>query len=67
MAVLRTRRKVLGRKKCVSSVPINNGRVIASDSRRIAQINRELRRKCEIQRQNDADASAIAATLYAGL
>lgn len=66
MVVLRARRKVLGRKKCVSSVPIKNGRIIASDSKRIAQMNRELRRKCEVQRQNDADASAIAAILYAG-
>lgn len=45
MAVLIIHERVLGKHKRLSSVPIKNGQVIASDSKRIAQINRELRKK----------------------
>lgn len=64
MAVLIIHERVLGKHKRLSSVPIKNGQVITSDSKRIAQINRELRKKCELQRQNDAEAAVAAESLF---
>lgn len=66
MAILRTKRKILGRANDNTGVRVNNARVVPADQNRIAMVNHELRKKCEKQRQNDADASIIAATLYAG-
>ena len=59
------RRKVLGRPCELSDLHTIKGRVIASDSKRIAIINRELRIKSEKQRQNDAEALIIAKSLIA--
>lgn len=66
MAVTKMRREVLGRKKSTSCIRIKNGRVIISDPKIIAEMNSESIKKSEKQRQNDTDALAIAARLYAG-
>lgn len=66
MGVIKTRHEVLGRKKRTSCVKIKNGRVIISDPKIIAEMNSESIKKSEKQRQNDTDALAIAARLYAG-
>lgn len=63
--MVKTKRKVLGRSNDISDIYTINGRVIPADYKRIASINRELRKKCEKQRQNDAEALVIASTMYA--
>ena len=66
MAVIRQRRKVLGRKEDNTSISLGKGRIISSDPKRIAIINRELWKKCEEQRANDVEAEIIAKELWAG-
>lgn len=66
MAVTRQRRKVLGRKEDNTCVMIGKGRIIPSDPKRIAAINTELRKKCEEQRKNDAEAAISARKMWAG-
>ena len=60
MAVIRQRRKVLGRKEDNTFILLTKGRIIPSDPKRIARINRELREKVEIQKQLDAEAEIWA-------
>ena len=66
MAVIRQRRKVLGRTEDNTCVSLGKGRIIPSDSKRIAAINRELRIKCEEQRIRDAEAAILSRELIAG-
>ena len=67
MAKIRTRRKPLGYAVHVTSAPIKGAVVVKSNSRTIEKMNRELRKKCEKQRENDAVTDMLAATLYAGV
>ena len=48
------------------SFHIIKGRVIPADPKRIAKINAELRKKCEKQKENDAEALIEAKELWAG-
>ncbi len=59
------RRKVLGRTEDNTSM-LGKGKVIPSDLKRIAAINRELMEKCEEQKARDAEAAVIAHELIAG-
>ena len=65
MVVTRQRKKVLGRAED-NAVSLGKGRIIPSDSKRIASINRELRIKCEEQRIRDAEAAILSRDLIAG-
>lgn len=65
MVVTRQRKKVLGRAED-NAVSLGKGRIIPSDSKRIAAINRELRIKCEEQRIRDAEAAILSRELIAG-
>lgn len=58
-------RKVLGRVEG-NDVSLGKGRIIPSDPERIAAINNELRKKCDNQRERDAEATVLAHELIAG-
>ena len=54
------RRYVLGRKKEIDESELIDGKFISIDPKHIAKINAELRKKCEKQRENDAEAEIWA-------
>ena len=64
MAVIRQRRHVISKngelRELCPPISLGKGRIIPSDPKRIARINAELRKKCEEQRKNDAEAEIWA-------
>lgn len=60
------KRKILGREKDNIGVLIKGAKVIPATQAIIDAANRELRKKCAIQRENDAEAAIAASQMWAG-
>lgn len=60
MVVIKRKRKILGREKDNTGVLIKGAKVIPATQAIIDAANRELRKKCAIQRENDAEAAIVA-------
>lgn len=66
MVVIKRKRKILGREKDNTGVLIKGAKVIPATQAIIDAANRELRKKCAIQRENDAEAAIVARQMWAG-
>ena len=66
MVVIKKNRKILGREKDNTGVLIKGAKVIPATQALIDASNRELRKKCASQRENDAEASIAAQQMWAG-
>lgn len=66
MVVIKRKRKILGREKDNIGVLIKGAKVIPTTQAIIDAANRELRKKCAIQRENDAEATIAASKMWVG-
>ena len=63
---LMKKRKILGREKDNTGVLIRGAKVIPANQATIDAANRELRKKCASQRENDAEATIAASQMWVG-
>lgn len=65
MALIK-KRKILGRTKDNTGVLLKGAKVIPANQARIDAANKELRKKCASQRENDAEAALASKEMIAG-
>ena len=66
MVEIKRKRKILGREKDNTGVLIKGAKVIPATQSIIDAANKELRKKCASQRENDAEATIAASQMWAG-
>ena len=66
MVVLKRKRKILGREKDNTGILIKGAKVIPTTQSIIDAANKELRKKCARQRENDAEATIAASQMWTG-